>query len=120
MATAVNAALAEIAAEEAYFLPVTEGYVHFLEQQDLKPQSREEFQQAHAEHQQRVDLLDAAKKALQALNDHGHPTHPKVDVSESVLNDAKQNADSVNSAFATLRSNAAETLGVTISAPEPK
>lgn len=120
MATPVETALADLQARRVPVALQVEGFQHFLEQQDITAESRGELDRALAGLTQRLALMNAGIDALRNLIDDGDPIVPPIDVSPSVITDTGQNKDSVNAAFALLRSNAASDLGLVVSSPEPK
>lgn len=117
--SAVSDAIAEIDAQLAELAPAHEGWRDYLKV-NLLPDTGVFVKGRIDVYDRRVALLEAARAALVALQDDGHPGIPPSVVSPAIYDDLQDNHDTITAAFGTTSPALATTLGLTASAPEPK
>lgn len=119
MATAVEAAIAEIDERLATFGPQYAGLKGFAR----LPMREDTLQDVNAsifQYEKRIQALNNAKVACAALMADGHPDLTIREISASEFADLKANADMIEAALARFDSNAPTSFAFTAGAIEPK
>ena len=117
--TAVESAIAEIHERLATFAPRHQGLVDYYRLQ-LNPDTSADDALFIAIYDRRIDLLNRALTACQALMADGHPDLPLYQVSPSELADLKAHAAAIEAALTQFESNAATSMAFTAGPIEPK
>lgn len=97
--TAVENAIAEIAALLAQFAPEHEGLRDYT-RLNLQPDTQAEVAVSLANYDRRVGLLETAKAACEALMADGHPDLPVREIPASTFADIDANYNTVVAAYA--------------------
>lgn len=112
--------LKEILAAYATTQPVVEGLEDFA-RLNILPASQSQVADLHTQMRRRLDLLDAAAKALQALREDGYPALPIVAVPEEVYVDLAAQKKTIDAALRQFESETMAAIAViTAGTPEPK
>jgi hypothetical protein len=119
MATAVEAAIAEIDERLATFAPQHEGLRDYASL-NIQPHTQEVVHTMIVKYDQRKALLDTAKAALQELMDDGHPDISTQEVESAVFDDINANALTIEAARKLFSSGAATALSLGSGKVEPK
>ncbi len=120
MATAVEAAIAEIDAALGVFAPQQEGLRDFA-RLNLQPETAAEVIELTVAVDARIAALHVAKDALGALMGNGHPTVSITDVTERVFADLEAQQDTMAAAMGLFRAQPdAAALGLGAGEPVPK
>src|SRR6185436_17347561 len=117
--TAVETALAELAAATATLSPQLEGLRDFT-RLNLEDSTRREVDEVLTTTIRRVDLLGRAKDALQALLADGHPDLLVRTIDVSAFQDLRNQAATIAAALLRFNSDPATTLGLTAGTSELK
>jgi hypothetical protein len=121
MATAVEAAIAEIDAALVVFAPQHEGLRDFA-RLNLQPETLTQVNALITKFDQRVAALTAARVGLITLMDHGHPTLPVSEVTALVLADLQAQMTTIEAALPLFHEQPvlAGALNLGAGAPVPK
>lgn len=119
MATAVDSARQEVGVAITVIGPQLEG-LHDFDRLNISAMTKEVVEQEIHDYQRRLDLLQAAASALDALDADGYPGIPARDVAEVIYADLHAQLDQITAAFATFQSNKAETLDIKADPPALK
>ena len=111
MATAVDAAIAEVDERLAVFAPQHEGLRDFG-RLNLEALTQAAVTRAIADYDRRVALLTAARAALVAVRDDGHPDLPRREIDPVALADLQANLDTVAAARGIFASNVATAVAL--------
>lgn len=119
MATAVDAALAEVNAALASLAPPREGLKDF-DRLNIHPDTQAIVRESIVLFDQRWDLLQQLKGSLEAILNDGYPTLAVRQIPASAFEDLKDNAATIEAAFATFSEATATALGLSSGIPEIK
>lgn len=119
MATAVTAALDEIAAKLTAIAPEHEG-LRDLARLNLLPETMTEVRLSLDQYERRVRLLTAVRTPLELLLADGHPDLPPRAIGDAALQDIQANLDTITAARGQFMSNAPTTLHLVAGPVEPK
>lgn len=119
MPTAVDAAIIELQAALDAALPIQEGLADYLRVNLLQP-AKAEVTSFKAQIDRRVQKIQAALGACQALVSDGYPDVPTRAVEADVLADLRDQQATISAALAKFAPVQASSLGLAAGAPEPK
>jgi hypothetical protein len=108
-ATAVGAALAEIESRLLVMQPQHEGLRDFA-RLNLHEGTLREINASIAQYDRRIGLMMAAKAALEALRDDGHPDLDVREIPEAAFHDLQTNATTIAAALSQFASGAAMSM----------
>lgn len=118
--TIVDEALDEIVTALGSFEPLLEGLRDYA-RLNLRPETLTVVEGAIQEHERRMEKLQAARGALDALLQDGYPLLSVHEVEQAVFDDLKSQFDSITAAFGHFSPEAlASSLGLSAGPVEPK
>lgn len=120
MATAVDAAIAEIRKYREEYGPQLEGLRDYS-RLNLQDGTKAVVAEMIRVYESRMDILMHTENHLVLLNQNGHPDIPKREVDDAIFADLRENRSTIEAAFQRFStSSQAASLGLTTGTPEPK